>query len=89
MGLSLALCEETSEIQKYSGTPSNEETNLFVYTNTHRSRKAYCAILVRRSNSCYHARAPSGGRWNYGRETSGNFAEMMTFTLHLGIFYVP
>ena len=28
MGLSLALCEQTSEIQKYSGTPSNEETNL-------------------------------------------------------------
>jgi hypothetical protein len=28
MGLSLALCEETSEIQKYSGTPSYEETNL-------------------------------------------------------------
>jgi len=22
----------------------------------------------------HHARAPSGGRWNFGREMSGNFA---------------
>jgi hypothetical protein len=28
MGLNLAVCEETSEIQKYPGTPSNEVTNL-------------------------------------------------------------
>ena len=28
MGLNLAVCEETSEIKKYSGTPSNEEMNL-------------------------------------------------------------
>jgi len=33
---------------------------------------------------CLHvhndARAPSGGRWNCGREISGNFAEMTTST---------
>jgi hypothetical protein len=23
---------------------------------------------------CHHTRAPSGGRWNCGREMSGNFA---------------
>jgi hypothetical protein len=23
---------------------------------------------------CHHARPPSGGRWNCGREMSGNFA---------------
>jgi hypothetical protein len=28
----------------------------------------------------HHARAPSGGRWNCGREMSGNFVEMTTFT---------
>jgi hypothetical protein len=27
-----------------------------------------------------HARTPSGGGWNSGREMSGNFAEMMTST---------
>ena len=27
-----------------------------------------------------HARAPRGGRWNCGREMSGNFAEMTTYT---------
>jgi hypothetical protein len=27
-----------------------------------------------------HARAPRGGRWNCGREMSGNFAEMTTST---------
>jgi len=54
---------------------------LFLYTTTHCSLKAYCAILVRCSNlrhqallACQHARAPSGGRWNCGREMSGNFA---------------
>jgi hypothetical protein len=43
--------------------------------------KAYCAIWVRRSNfrhqaspRVYHARAPSGERWNCGRDMSGSFA---------------
>jgi hypothetical protein len=27
---------------------------------------------------CHHARAPSGRKWNCGREMSGNFAEMKT-----------
>jgi len=26
------------------------------------------------ATTCHHARAPSGGRWNCGREMSGNFA---------------
>jgi len=25
-------------------------------------------------HACHHARAPSGGKWNCGREMSGNFA---------------
>jgi len=29
---------------------------------------------TRRLHACHHARAPSGGRWNCGREMSGNFA---------------
>jgi len=28
----------------------------------------------RRLHACHHARAPSGGRWNCGREMSRNFA---------------
>jgi hypothetical protein len=31
-------------------------------------------FATRRLHACHHARAPSGGRWNCGREISGNFA---------------
>ena len=31
-------------------------------------------FATRRLHVCHHARAPSGGRWNRGREMSGNFA---------------
>jgi len=31
-------------------------------------------FATRRLHACHHARTPSGGRWNYGREISGNFA---------------
>jgi hypothetical protein len=31
-------------------------------------------FATRRLHACHHARAPSGGRWNCGREMSGNFA---------------
>ena len=37
-------------------------------------------FATRRLHACNHARAPSGGRWNFGREKSGNFAEMTTST---------
>jgi len=46
-------------------------------------------FAIRRLHACYHARPPSGGRWNCGREMSGNFAYMPTYTLHLRIFYMP
>ena len=50
---------------------------LFVYTTTHRSLKAYCAILLRRSNFRYQVSLRvlprCGERWNCGREMSGNF----------------
>ena len=32
-------------------------------------------FATRRLHACHHARAPSGGRWNCGREMSGNFAK--------------
>jgi len=32
------------------------------------------AFATRRLHPCHHARAPSGGRWNCGREMSSNFA---------------
>jgi len=31
-------------------------------------------FATRHFHACYHSRAPSGGRWNCGREMSGNFA---------------
>jgi hypothetical protein len=37
-------------------------------------------FATRLLHACHHARASSGGRWNCGREMSGNFAEMMTST---------
>jgi len=46
-------------------------------------------FATRSLHACHHARAPIGGRWNCGREMSGNFAEMTIYTLHLGIFYMP
>ena len=51
------------------------------YTTKHCSLKAYCAILIRSSKFrhqasplCHHARAPSGGIWNFGQEMTCNFA---------------
>jgi len=32
-------------------------------------------FATRRLHACHHARAPTGGRWNRGREMSGNFAD--------------
>jgi len=29
---------------------------------------------TRRLHACHHTRTPSGGKWNCGREMSGNFA---------------
>ena len=37
-------------------------------------------FTTRRRHTCHHARAPSDGRWNCGREMPGNFAEMTTST---------
>ena len=31
-------------------------------------------FATRRLHACHHAREPSGGRWNFGREMSSNFA---------------
>jgi len=31
-------------------------------------------VATRRLHACHHARAPSCGRWNCGREMSGNFS---------------
>ena len=39
-----------------------------------RSRLDVPTFATRRLHACHHARAPSGGRWNCGREMSGNFA---------------
>jgi hypothetical protein len=63
-----------------------EEDRLFVQLRTAALRLIVLSWLdvpsfaTRRLHACHHARAPSGGRWNCGREMSGNFAEMTTYT---------
>jgi len=39
-----------------------------------RSRLDVPTFATRRLQACHYARAPSGRRWNCGREMSGNFA---------------
>jgi len=39
-----------------------------------RSELKVPTFTTRRLHACRHAKAPSGGRWNCGREISGNFA---------------
>jgi hypothetical protein len=45
-----------------------------------RSWLDFPTLGTRRLHACLHATAPSGGRWNCGREMSGNFAEMTIST---------
>ena len=45
-------------------------------------------FATRRLHACHHARTPSGGRWNCGREMSGNFAEMTTYTPFKDLLHV-
>ena len=53
----------------------------YIFSNTHcnllrlivRSGLDVPTFATRRLHACHHARAPSGGRWNCGREMSGNF----------------
>ena len=37
-------------------------------------------FVTRRLHACHHARAPSGGKWNCGREMFENFAFHVTFS---------
>jgi len=73
------------------------ETNVFMFNFNYalqplrlivRSGLDVPTFATRCLYACHHARAPSGGRWNCGREMSGNFAWMRISTLHLGIFYI-
>jgi hypothetical protein len=36
-------------------------------------------FATRRLHAYHHTRAPSGGRWNFGREMSGNFVQMLIY----------
>jgi hypothetical protein len=45
-------------------------------------------FATRRFHACHHARAPSSGRWNCGREMSGNFAEMTISTPFRDLLHV-
>jgi hypothetical protein len=54
----------------------------FIYKTTHcsllrlivRSALDVATFATRRLHACHHARAPSGVRWNCGREISGKFS---------------
>jgi hypothetical protein len=59
---------------------------MFIFNYALQPFKAYCAICVnvptfatRRLHACHHARAPSGGGWNCGREMSGRFCQNAYF----------
>ena len=55
--------------------------SLCLFSTTHcsllrfivRSGLDVSTFVTRRLHACHHARAPSGGRWNCGREMSGKF----------------
>jgi hypothetical protein len=49
------------------------ELRIAVLRLTVRSRLDVPTCATRRLHACHHARAPSGGRWNCGRDISGNF----------------
>ena len=59
----------------------NKVSHTFIYTTTHCSRLRLIVrsgldvptFATRGLHACHHARAPSGGRWNCGREISGKF----------------
>jgi len=64
----------------------------FIYTTTHCSLKAYCAILVRRSNFRHQASprvSPREGTQLWGEKFPVILPKMPTSTLHLRIFYMP
>ena len=62
---------------------------LYLFSTTHSSRLRLIVrsglnvptFGTRRLHACHHARAPSGGRWKYGREMSGKFCLNADFHL--------
>jgi hypothetical protein len=76
----------------------NYQLHIYYYLQTYtlqpsrlivRSGLDVSTLATRRLHACHHVRAPSGGKWNCGREMSGNFSLTSVYTLHLGIFYMP
>jgi len=78
------IFEKSSGIKFYK-TSSSGSRVMFIFNYKSRIRTAALRLIVRswldvltfatrRLHACHHARAPSGGRWNCGREMSGNFA---------------
>ena len=77
---------------------SRVTSELFFFSTTHcsllrlivRSGLDVPTFATRRLHACHHARAPSGGRWNCGREMSGNFCLNVDFHVTLRVFfYMP
>jgi hypothetical protein len=60
----------------------NSECRMLCFFTTHcslrfivRTELEVPTFATRRLHACQHARSPSGGRWNCGREMSGNLGE--------------
>jgi len=79
----LTLC--TVDVQVFEGGLFGDDEVLSVcpkcFFTTHcslrltvRSELDVPTFATRRLHACHHARTPSGGRWNCGREMSGSFA---------------
>ena len=80
--LEVWILRHSKNVFRYVQVPFKAVFTVYIFNLHTAAFKAYCAIWVRSSNfrhqaspACHHARAPSGGRWNCGREMSEkNFA---------------
>ena len=74
-----SIMKESKVKLKRAMVPENKNKLCFFTTHCSvrlivRSELEVPTFATRRLHACHDARAPSGGRWNCGREMSGNFA---------------
>jgi len=68
------------EMEMFHLVPASKQPTMFIFNYVLQPLKAYLRsgldiphFATRRLHACHHARAPSGGSWNCGREMSGKF----------------
>jgi hypothetical protein len=91
------LCNGAYYHTSSSSFPSSTFSSMLRYFTIHcslrlivRSELDVPTFATRRLHACHHARAPSGGRWNCGREMSREFC--LNAYLHAtftDFFYMP